>query len=201
MGDHEEGTHEVTQTAVAVCELCGEIPGPHCADKLCRACDQCAAKPGQPCDPMCIAPYGPGGPLEHVDDYGPKTDGTPCGDIPDRDWDAEPRIAAHPQVEEVLAALIEHGLPAEIAPGGSWTGWHLQIIGAGGITEIGAPEGLPEHGEEITGWRALHFDADDEFGDGPDDVYESEDGGTAPLVAAIVAYHARHALPVAHTEP
>ena len=191
----------MTQTPLAVCELCGEAPGPHCADKLCRTCDQCAAKPGQRCDPMCTAPYGPGGPLEHEVDREPQTDDAPSEVIPDRDWDAEPRIAAHPQVAEVLAALIAHGLPAEIAPGGSWTGWHMQIIGAGGITEIGAPEGLPEHGEEITEWCALHFDADDEFGDAPDDVYESDNGDTAPLIAAIVAYHTRHGQPTERTEP
>jgi hypothetical protein len=77
----------------------------------------------------------------------------------------------------------------------------MQIIGAGGITEIGTPAALPEHGEEITEWCALHFDADDEFGNSPDDVYESEDADAAPLVAAIVAYHAQHAQPVDHAEP
>ena len=64
----------MTQTTGTVCELCGEAPGPYCADKLCRTCDECGAGPGEPCGPMCTAPYGPGGPLEHEDDYGSQAD-------------------------------------------------------------------------------------------------------------------------------
>lgn len=102
----------MTETTVTVCELCRNTPGPHCAAKLCRACTECGAMPGQPCEPMCTAPYGPGGPLEHEDLCEPQTGDTPSEAAPDRDWDAEPRITAHPQVTEVLAARIAHGLPA-----------------------------------------------------------------------------------------
>ena len=76
----------------------------------------------------------------------------------------------------------------------------MQIISWRGIREIGAPEVLPERGEAITEWCALHFDADDEFGDAPDEVYESEDADAAPMIAAIVAYHKRHGQLVKHTE-
>jgi len=49
------------------CEVCEDLPGPHCADTLCRECNECGASSGAPCEPFCTAPFGPGGPLERKD--------------------------------------------------------------------------------------------------------------------------------------
>jgi hypothetical protein len=58
---------DITDGPNTACELCGNALGPHCADRLCRECDECAAKPGERCQPFCTAPHGHGSPQEHAD--------------------------------------------------------------------------------------------------------------------------------------
>lgn len=115
-------------------------------------------------------------------------DATPVPEPPDRDWTAGSRIAAHPQVAEVITGLARHGLTAEVAPDNSSTGWGLLICDSLGLTVIGSPESLPEQGEEITQWCALHLVDTDLEVDIAEEVYESDSADPAPLVAAVIAY-------------
>jgi hypothetical protein len=130
------------------------------------ACDECGAEPGMRCEPMCTAPFGPGGPYEYMS--------------PDDE---------HPTVTAAIAALAGHGVSARVvSPDGR--GYLLEIVtdSDGHHIWIGAPEFLPEDPETevATGWVANYLDPQDDFLDAPYYAWDNPDA--APMATAVAAF-------------